>query len=439
VRSARWASAIVSAAVLSLLPLLLLLLLPARSTAQDTARGVRIGLTYTPGTKPGVLVLPVAGPGGDSIRAIIQRDLGYGDRLEVIGTLDPGVAEAGVNYALAEKLGAQVVVQPIVSGAALHIIVHNVQQRRVAQVQDFALPAALNAPEWRMAVHGASDEIERWITGVRGVAQTRIAYVRDGAIFVIDADGANARPITPRGADPLSPAWHPTGHYLAYSVFTTRGTQIVVQDLTTGTTHALTATPTGLNTTPAFSPDGNTIAYSHGDENGTDIYLAASLASDPARRVTVGHGTDNTQPVFSPDGHQIAFTSGRSGHPEVYITDVDGTDAQLLTPYEFGDDTYRSSPDWSPDGRLIAYQARVSGQFQIMTINLRDRSTRQLTSDGINEDPAWAPDGRHIVFTSTRTGVRELFIIDAESGRTRQLTFGSPARLAAWSRPLAAR
>ena len=63
------------------------------------------------------------------------------------------------------------------------------------------------------------------------------------------------------------------------------------------------------------------------------------------------------------------------------------------------------------------------GGFRSMTIALRDRTVRQLTSDGINEDPKWAPDSRHLVFTSNRTrcaaavhsrrGVRAHATIDA--------------------------
>jgi TolB protein len=211
---------------------------------------------------------------------------------------------------------------------------------------------------------------------------------------------------------------------------------IDVQDLQANTIRTLVATPGGLNSAPVFSPDGNSIVYAHGDEVGTDLFAANPFSNDPGRRITVGRGTDNTQPTFSPDGRQIAFTSGRSGHPEIYITDVDGTNADLLTPYAFGDENYRSGADWSPDGRTVALSAMTAGVFQVMTINLRDRSMKQLTSDGRNEDPSWAPDSRHIVFTSNRTTVKQLWVLDVESGRARQLTFGSEARLSAWSRPL---
>ncbi len=142
-------------------------------------------------------------------------------------------------------------------------------------------------------------------------------------------------------------------------------------------------------------------------------------------------------PSFSPDGRRLVFTSGRSGHPEVYITDADGTNAELLTPFVFGETSYRSNPDWSPTGTTVAFQSQIAVRFQIATISLRDRQIKQLTEEGSNEDPSWAPDGRHLVFTSSRGGTRQLWIADAETGRARQLTRGTgTSRLPAWSRSL---
>jgi TolB protein len=404
--------------------------------AQDTTRGVHIGLQYQPGTRPGVVVLPVLGVGGDSAQAIIQRDLDYGDRVTIISGIDPGGAgTANVNYPLFAKLGAAAIVQAFLAPTTLHVLVHDVHGQKILVTKDFAVPTTVNSPEWRFALHAASDQIEQSITGVRGVSATRILFVRDGQIYVCDADGADVKPLTPKeGA--LSPAWHPSGRYIAYSVFTNTGTVIVVQDLTNGSTRHLVATPGGLNSAPVFTPDGKWVVYAHGDEVGTDLFAANPFTNDPARRITVGHGTDNTQPTISPDGQQIAFTSGRSGHPEIYITDFDGTNAELLTPYEFGGEFYREGPDWSPDGRTIAFGSWIGGIFQVETISLRDRSIKQLTSEGRNEDPSWAPDSRHVTFTSMRSGVRQLWVLDVESGRVRQLTFGSEARLAAWSRAL---
>lgn len=407
--------------------------------AQDTTsrQGVRIGLTYQPGTKPGVLVLPVAAAYGDSVRAILERDLDHGDRVTVVpGSAAPPPGAGALNYSLYGQLGAAAVVRLTLTGSGgIVVVLHDVAGKRVIDTRTAALIGAPLSGDWRMSVHRVADELERSITGVRGIASTRIAFVRDGRVTLVDSDGANMRAVTDRGRA-LSPAWHPAGRTLAYSLFAERGgTQVVARDLSSGGTRVVSERP-GLNITPTFSRDGRTIVFGHGQEAGTDL-VAVAATGGGTRRVTVGRGSDNVSPTFSPDGQRLAFTSGRSGHPEVYISDADGTNAELLTPYAFGDQSYRSNPDWSPDGRSIAFQSLIGGRFQVMTISLRDRSIKQVTSEGGNEDPSWAPDGRHLVVTSTRTGSRQLFVIDVESGRARQLTFGGAPRSAAWSPALA--
>src|SRR5439155_2603307 len=60
---------------------------PARLSAQDTSaidRGVRVGIIYRPGVRPGLVVLPAKNPILDSVRTIIARDLDYSDRFELI-------------------------------------------------------------------------------------------------------------------------------------------------------------------------------------------------------------------------------------------------------------------------------------------------------------------------------------------------------------------
>lgn len=412
-------------------------LLPARG--QDTTqRGVRIGLTYQSGVKPGVMVLPIAGTWGDSIRTILQRDFDYGDRIAVVGTdsvADGGIAAASAgrfNYPLFARLGVAAIVVATATPTGLHVALHDVGAARVASVKDFVLPAGAPGHEWRTAVHGIADEVEQWITGVRGIAQTRVAFVRGNRVYVVDSDGAFERAVTSGGLA-LSPAWHPSGRYLAYSSVNDVGSRIMLLDLATSYARVVSGATGGLNITPVFSPDGGTLVYAHGEDEGTDLYAVSPFQPGAPRQVTVGRGTDNVSPSFSPDGRRIAFTSGRSGHPEVYIMDSDGTNAELLTPFAFGDQYYRSNPDWSPDGRVIAFQSQIAGIFQVMTISLRDRSIKQLTSEGRNEEPSWAPDGRHLVFTSNRTGERQLWVLDVESGRLRQLTHGGGGRLAAWS------
>jgi TolB protein len=412
---------------------LVALLVAAPLAAQDTtSRGVRIGLTYDPGTKPGVIVLPVSGDRGDSIRAILQRDFDHGDRVNAI-VLDGSAAQdaaraAGPNWPLLARLGAAAAVQVTPSPTGFHVAVYNVATKQTALVKDFASTAAPDSRAWRSALHGIADELEEAFTGVRGIARTRVLFERGRRIWVVDSDGEGAMPVSQAGS-PISPAWHPSGRLIAYATYRPAG--ISVLDIASGRARTLVS-GAGVYISPIFTPDGSSVVYAHGVDNGVDLYTA-SLSGGGGRRLSVGRGSDNVSPSFSPDGRRIAFMSGRAGHPEIYTMDSDGTNVDLLTPLAFGENPYRASPDWSPDGRLVAFQSMIGGNFQVLTINLRDRSLRQLTSDGRNEDPSWAPDGRHITFVSNRTGSRQLWVLDIESGRTRQLTRGAPVRLPAWS------
>lgn len=406
--------------------------------AQDTTRGVRIGLEYVTGTTPGVIVLPLRGvAAGDSVREILTRDLGYSGKVTVAPLAAselnaPGLGGGGrLDYAVLAKLGADAIVQPSLTATGLHLALHDVRKRQVVQVGDFPLPSTFPARDWRMAVHAASDEVVRWITGARGAAATRIAFVRGGQLWVVDSDGAMETAIPTVGA-PLSPAWHPTTELLAYNTYG-RGSRVVLHDFRSGRARTVSGTAGGVNQTPAFAPDGRALVYAHTPGEGGDLYLVP-LDGGGVRKITVGRGVINVSPAFSPDGRRIAFTSSRAGHPEVYIMDADGTNVELLSPYVFGEESYQSNPDFSPDGRFVAFQAMVSGRFQLKVINLRERTVRQLTSEGRNEDPSWAPDGRHLVFTSDRSGARQLWVLDVETNVARQLTRGAGgARLAAWS------
>ena len=416
---------------------------PRIARAQDTTyRGITLVGNYDPTRdKISVVVLPVTGAYGDSVRAIVQRDLDYSDRFNVIAvdSADPsalrGVGPAArLNYQLFARLGASGIVQITPAGAGLHVVLHDVAHAQVVNIADFPLPATGLGRDWRMAVHRASDEVERWMTGQRGIAATRIAYLRGRfSMRIIDSDGADEITV-PTDSNPVSPAWNPAGSMLIYSTYGSVGSRLVLIDLATGRSRTLAAAPRNAQyITPEFTHDGNAILFARSGETGSDIYSIGLSGSDAPRRLTVGHGAINTNPTPSPDGRRIVYVSNVLGRPELYIMDSDGTNADVLTNYDFSENNYRSDPDWSPDGRLIAYQERLGGRFQIRTIRASGGTPKQYTSEGENEQPSWAPDSRHLVFTSSRTGVRQLWILDTESGRVRQLTKSAGSRLASWS------
>jgi TolB protein len=415
-----------------------------RAAAQDTTRTidqVRIGVDYQPGVRPGLVVLP--GAGFDSARAMVQRDLDYSDRFEMVPLPDAGApppggggpASGGVSYGIWKTLGAEFGVELAPSPGGVMVRLHDVTAGQVRNQQAFALPP-VDDPSYRLEVHRIADEVARWATGTAGVAASRVLFVSGGRIYRMDSDGEAITPLTPAGQTALSPVWAPDGQRFAYTVLAGGRGGIMVQTVASGAALQVPGTNTGLNITPAFSPDGRLLAYAHSDETGTDIFLANIADRCCAQRLTVGRYADNLSPTFSPDGRRIAFVSTRAGPPQVYVMAADGTDQELLAPFDYGATGSSNAPEWSPDGANVVFHREVSGSPQLFLVDVAGRRVRQLTSSGRNEDPTWAPDGRHITFVSDRSGVRQLWVIDVETGRVRQLRTPGAARLPAWSRRL---
>ncbi|MFL5483468.1 MAG: hypothetical protein ACJ8AK_14905 [Gemmatimonadaceae bacterium] len=292
--------------------------------------------------------------------------------------------------------------------------------------------------ERRLGIHVVSDEIERWITGERGISATRIAFVDGTKLKIIDSDGANERTI-PTANAALSPAWHPSGRYIAYVDADDRGTRIAVVDLRTMRPRLLAASSRGLNITPVYTRDGKNLVWASGGDSPAELVMASTGSDDSVAVPYVGRqGAETTSPSFSPDGKQIVFMSPVPLTPQLYTMNVNGTGLRLLTPPIPGKRSYRTGPEWSPKGDEIAYQQQM-GDFQVWTIALKDRAMKQLTFDGENEDPSWAPDGRHMAITRRLGAIgdpRSIWILDKQTGRLRQLTLTGDARLSDWSPPL---
>lgn len=292
--------------------------------------------------------------------------------------------------------------------------------------------------ERRLGIHVVADEIERWITGTRGIAATRIAFVDGTKLKIVDSDGANERVIPTAGAA-LSPSWHPSGRYLVYVDADDRGTRIAQVDLRNMRPRLFPASNRGLNITPVYTRDGKSIVWASGGDSPAELMLASSVGEDSVAIPFVGRsGFETTSPSFSPDGKQVVFMSPRPLTPQLYTMNVDGTGLRLLTPVVPGKRSYRTGADWSPKGDLIAFQQQ-NGDFQVWVIGVKDRVMRQLTNEGENEDPAWAPDGRHLSITRRLGAIgdpRSIWVLDVVSGRLRQLTLTGDARLSDWSPPL---
>lgn len=416
----------------------LVLMASIRVAAQDT---VRVGITYRPGVRPGLVVLPA--PGLDSVRAIVARDLDYSDRFELIELTQTAPTEGAprgpINFAfyrntLAAALALELV--PAANGGVTARLYDLAAER--AQAETTMPVDRSGAGDSRMTVHRLADEIVRLSTRQPGIAATRILFLHDDRrIWRVDSDGAGLAPVSPAGVSAASPAWSPDGGRIAYMQFAADGSKpIVLQVVGTGTRTVVPMTNGSQNITPAFSPDGGGMMFARMSDQGVSLYGANVRDLCCVERLTGGRFAENFSPAYSPDGRRVVFVSTRAGGQQIYSMSADGTDQELLVPFDYGDTGNSNAPDWSPDGAAIAFHREVGGAPQIYTFDLAGRRSKQWTSSGRNEDPSWAPDGRHLVFVSNRTGRRQLFVVDTETARTRQIMTPGSARLPAWSRPV---
>ncbi len=404
----------------------------ARLQAQDP---IKLGIRYQPGIRPGVIV--VAGPGLDSVRKVVERDLQFSDRFEMAFWPDSAGALTGpLNLQLyRETLGLTwaVELQPAVGGvrAQLHHLPSG--ETRLDVVRGM-MPGAVGAE--RMPIHQLSDELTKAATGGLGIAATRILFQYGNAIWSIDGDGANMTRISRGTGIATSPTWSADGSRVAFTELRDYGGVIIIQNLATGSRQTVpTTTGAGMGLTPAISPQGTELMFAWSTDRGTDIYRA-----DVARMCCVlaltasGKLADNMSPAYSPDGRRVAFMSTRPGRPQIYVMDQDGANQRALVPFDGTDTGASFAPDWSPDGERVAFHRDIAGGRQVMVYDFASGRATAVTSVGRNEDPSWAPDSRHLVFRSTRSAGEQLWVLDLESGMTRQLTnVNGRARLPAWS------
>ena len=156
----------------------------------------------------------------------------------------------------------------------------------------------------------------------------------------------------------------------------------------------------------------------------SDIYTIKVVGSDE-RKLTDTPGLDGF-PAWSPDGQRIAFVSDRdSGNREIYLMDADGTRQQRLTNTP---EKHEAVPAWAPDGEKIAYVTGFFGAKPSIWVMDADGSGHKRLVDG--NWPSWSPDGERIVYTAFNDS-EQLAVMNTGGSELRELP--GVAYEAAWS------
>jgi len=225
-------------------------------------------------------------------------------------------------------------------------------------------------------------------------ASRRIALIQDGGVGPVAIFGLDGKlvPIPEIKGSFLS--WSPDGNKLAIS---TENHIIVILDVNSGTITPLVGAndPNYSQIIPAWSPDGNTIAFVRSKGNGTyrldepaDIYVVRATGGIAQPMPGASGSGFNYYPAYSPDGKWLAFTRHTAGrttysdpNAEIFIVPASGGAAKRLAANDASDGRKLSGvgnswPAWSLDGTTLAFNSKRNGkQFDIFTTQISPDGT----------------------------------------------------------------
>jgi hypothetical protein len=204
-------------------------------------------------------------------------------------------------------------------------------------------------------------------------------------------------------------SWSPKGDAIIYSAQTDSGSNVFWQGFN----------PLRLKSERVFFSEGTSSSATWG--NNGNIYLAKYMGDkntdlieytissgvsghslEMSRKLTK-HMAIETEPALSPDGKTLAYISDRTGTPQVYLLNLATKKTTRLTKKG----NYNSSPSWSPDGTMIAYNGVRNSKSVIFRVLVDDPLgfETQVSPKGMQaESPVWSSDGSLVAYQAKKTG-----------------------------------
>ena len=281
------------------------------------------------------------------------------------------------------------------------------------------LPVTASAP-WRsraLKIAGATAAAIALVIAGRQTASRGTMTPAAGPVF------ASFDKVTDEPGVETTPCISPDGKSVVYAKTVGADTALFLLRVGARTPLRLSGAAPAHDTQPAFSPDGDRIAF-RSERDGGGVFLMSVSGESVTRLSSAGFS-----PQWSPDGTEIVVAPGTFGTP----TDIGGTSAGLTVIAVASGQTRPLAipqralqPSWSPGGKRIAFWGVIgrSGQRDIRTV-AADGSDAGADGVAVTDDPdldwspEWSPDGRWLYFSSTRGGTVNLWriAIDQQSGK----------------------
>mgnify|MGYP006267347571 CR=1 FL=1 len=244
-----------------------------------------------------------------------------------------------------------------------------------------------------------------------------IVYEQGGFLHLLDPESGEAEQLVIHVRGDLNwarPRWEsPNANQLRQAHISPTGQRAVFEyrgDIFTvpkehGSWRAITQSSDAADRAPAWSPDGQQIAYFSDRSGEYQLMIADQKGLEEPRAIDLPDPTFYYDPVWSPDGRYIAFTD--TDYHLWYVALETGK-MTLVDTDRYAHPNREMRPVWSPDSKWIAYARQQDNHFKtIMAFNLEAGTAYALTNDLADAlTPAWDASGRYLyVLASTDYGL----------------------------------
>ncbi len=233
-----------------------------------------------------------------------------------------------------------------------------------------------------------------------------------------------------------SPAWSPDGEWIAYRNNQTQGLWIV--NPTTRETREIYAVDyqnEHFVSEMSWSPDSQRIAFLDMIFRQSQALMVADIAgSIPPQQLVPASDRFIYSPQWAPDTEKILYvsTAGKSSSRTTYnlwVINSNGTDPLQLTQ---DIDIVASCPTWSPRGRWIVFAGialyeKTEEMADLWLIDITEQNLQRLTTTPAYETlPVWTPDGNQVIYFKNES--KEMWTMDLSNGTQRKMdvSLGNP-------------
>jgi tricorn protease len=198
------------------------------------------------------------------------------------------------------------------------------------------------------------------------------------------------------------------------AVFEAHG-EILTVPAENGSIRNITNSPGVADRSPAWSPDGESIAYFSDESGEYALHVQDQSGMKPARSISLGKPSSYFfQPRWSPDSHKIAYLDKRLN---LWYLDLDHP-----VPVKVDTDTYFNfSPGldaaWSADSRWLVYTKLMKNRMRAVFVYSLETGKSSMITDGLSDaaHAVFDKSGKYIFFIASTNAGPGSFMLDMTS------------------------